>query len=757
MSSRLLRLSLLVACVSGLAPVVATVSAQPVRGPVVPPPVAPATIARNEAGQATVRAVRLSRPLQIDGRLDDEVYQTTPPMDGFIQQEPTEGAPATEITQVWVFFDDRNVYVSARCLDTHPEREVVTEMRRDNNNVTQNDSFTVVFDTFLDRRNGLFFQTTPLGTFRDQAIVDDVLNSSWNTVWDVRVNRNEQGWSAEFVIPFKSLRYPAPGPQIWGVNFRRVVKWKNEFSYLTAMPASYGTGNAIGRMGPAGTMVGLETPAVSKNLELKPYAVASSTTDRAAAVPFSNDFKGNGGFDFKYGLTRSLIADVTVRTDFAQVEEDVQQVNLTRFSLFFPEKRDFFLEGQGIFAFAGIGSGNGGSPGDVPVMFFSRQVGLLKGQEVPVIGGGRVNGRLGRYSIGALNIETGDKASIGAKSTNFSTLRIKRDILRRSNVGLIATHRSVGINGTGSNSLVGADGNFFLLTNLTANAFYARTDTPGLEGGTASYRGTFEYAGDRYGFQMEHLLVGEHFDPQVGYVRRTDFRRSFAEARFTPRPKRRNRVRKYTFLGSMDYVTDAKVTAVQNKELRGYFQTEFQNSDQTSAEYTHTYELIPRAFTISPGVVVPVGGYEADNLRVTYSLGQQRPVSGRMAFGHGSLYDGTRTEASYSGRLALRPQVAVEPSLSLNWVSLPFGDFSARLLTTRFIVTPTPRLILSGLVQYNISGHSTTASARLRWEYHPGSELFLVYSDGRNLLETQSPTGLLNRSLALKVTRLLRY
>ena len=727
------------------------------RGPVVPPPMPPATIARNDSGQATVRAIRVPRPIQLDGRLDEELYRTTPPIDGFIQQEPTEGAPATENTQVWVFFDDRNIYVAARCFDSHPEREVVTEMRRDSNNVTQNESFTVVFDTFLDRRNGLFFQTTPLGTFRDQAIVDDVLNASWNTVWDVRTGTFDGGWTAEFAIPFKSLRYPAPGPQVWGVNFRRVVKWKNEYSYLTAMPASYGTGNAIGRMGPAGTMVGLETPSASKNLELKPYAVASSTTDRTAATPFSNQFKGNGGFDFKYGLTRSLIADVTVRTDFAQVEEDVQQVNLTRFSLFFPEKRDFFLEGQGIFAFAGIGSGNGGSPGDVPVMFFSRQIGLLKGQEVPVIGGGRVTGRAGRYSIGALNIETGDKASIGAKATNFSTLRIKRDVLRRSNVGLIATHRSLGINGTGSNTLIGADGNFFLLTNLTANAFYARTETPGRDGGTASYRGTFEYAGDRYGFQAEHLLIGQNFDPQVGYARRTDFRRSYGEARFSPRPKRRNRVRKYTYLGSVDYVTDARVAAVQQKELRGYFQTEFQNSDQTTAEYTHSYELIPRPFAISPGVVVPVGGYASNNMRVTYSLGQQRPISGRLAVGRGSLYLGTRTEASYSGRVAVRPQLALEPSLSLNWVSLPFGEFSAQLLTTRFIYTPSPRTIISSLVQYNISGHSVTSSARLRWEYRPGSEILLVYSDGRNLLDTQVPTGLTNRSLALKVTRLLRY
>jgi hypothetical protein len=728
-----------------------------VRGPAVPPPVPPATVARDDHGQATIRAVRIARPIQIDGRLDEEIYQVTPPIDGFIQQEPSEGAPASENTQVWVLFDDRNIYVSARCFDSHPERDVVTELRRDNNNITQNEGFTVVFDTFLDRRNGLFFQTTPLGALRDQAIVDDVLNSSWNTVWDVRTGRFDGGWTAEFVIPFKSLRYPAPGPQIWGVNFRRVVKWKNEFAYLTAMPASYGTGAAIGRMGPAGTMVGLETPSVSKNLELKPYVVASALTDNTAATPVSNDFKGNGGFDFKYGLTRSLIADVTVRTDFAQVEEDVQQVNLTRFSLFFPEKRDFFLEGQGIFAFGNIGSGNGGSPGDVPVMFFSRQIGLLKGQEVPVLGGARVTGRAGRYSIGALNIETGDKASIDARATNFSTLRIKRDVLRRSNIGLIATHRSVGINGGGANSLVGLDGNFFLLTNLTANVFYAKSDTPGLHDGTATYRGTFEYAGDRYGFNVEHLLIGQQFDPQVGYVRRTDFRRSFAEARFTPRPRRRNRVRKYTFLGSVDYVTDAKITAVQNKELRGYFQTEFQNSDQYSAEYTRSYERIPRAFTISSGVVVPGGGYNYQNIRTTYSLGQQRPISGRLAFGYGSLYEGTRTEASYGGRVAILPQFALEPSLSLNWVDLPYGEFSAQLLNSRFIFTPSPRMIISSLVQYNISGHGLTSSARLRWEYRPGSELFLVYSDGRNFLDGQGPSGLLNRSVALKITRLLRY
>jgi hypothetical protein len=757
MLSRLLRRIVLAVCLPLFAgPAVPPLLAQ-ARGPVVPPPAAPATVARDDNGQATIRAVRIQRAIQLDGRLDEEVYQAIPPIDGFIQQEPSEGAPASENTQVWVLFDDRNVYVSVRCFDSNPERDVITELRRDNNNITQNESFTVVFDTFLDRRNGLFFQTTPIGALRDQAIVDDVLNVNWNTVWDVRTSRFEGGWLAEFSIPFKSLRYPAPGPQVWGVNFRRVVKWKNEYSYLTAMPASYGTGQAIGRMGPAGTMVGLETPSVSKNVELKPYAVASTVTDNTTAIPTSNDFRGNGGFDFKYGLTRGLIADATVRTDFAQVEEDLQQVNLTRFSLFFPEKRDFFLEGQGIFAFGGIGSGNGGSPGDVPVMFFSRQIGLLRGQEVPVLAGGRVTGRAGRYSIGALNIETGDKASVGATATNFTTVRLKRDVLRRSNIGLIGTHRSVGINGGGANSLLGADANFFLLTNLTANAFYTKTQTAGRNDGTASYRGTFDYAGDRYGFTVEHLSIGQHFDPQVGYVRRTDFRRSSGEARFTPRPKRRNRVRKYTYLGSMDYVTDARVTEVQNKELRGYFQTEFQNSDQYSVEFINAYELIPRPFVISPGVVVPVGGYGSRNVRTSYSLGQQRFVSGRVTVGYGSLYDGTRTEASYSGRVAIVPQFALEPSITLNWVDLPYGSFDAKLLNSRFIFTPSPRIIVSSLIQYNVSLSSISSSVRLRWEYRPSSELFLVYSDGHNLLDSQTPVGLLNRSVAVKITRLLRF
>ena len=712
------------------------------------------TVTRDERGSVTARAVRNTAPIVLDGRLDEDVYTTVSPIDGFLQQEPNEGQAASERTDAWILFDDRNLYVAARCWDSHPEREILTEMRRDQNNITQNENFTVVFDTFLDRRNGFMFQTSPLGAIRDVAVTDATFNISWSTVWDARTARFDGGWTLEMVIPFKSLRYPGAGPQRWGINMRRVVKWSNEYSYLTAMPASYGVGPGIGRMDAAGTLIDLETPGQSLNLELKPYVVSSLTTDNTSPTPFSNDVNADVGFDFKYGLSRSLIADVTVHTDFAQVEEDVQQVNLTRFSLFFPEKRDFFLEGQGIFAFGGVGAGS--TPGDVPVIFFSRRIGINRNQEVPVIGGARLTGRAGRYSIGALNIETGDDASVGAVATNFSTLRVRRDVLRRSNVGLIATRRSRTISGAGSNTVLGVDANFFLFRNVTASGDYVRSESPEVNGSAASYHGTFEYAGDRYGISGQHLLVGEGFDAQTGFVRRTDFRRTSGEARFSPRPRNRTLVRKYTFLGSFDYITNATSTQVQNRQGRGLFQADFQSSDQFKLDYTHDYEVIPKIFAIAPGVAVPAAAYSFHNLKATYVLGQQRKVSGSLILGQGSLYGGTRTEAGYNGRIGLAPQFAVEPVITVNWVDLPGGTFSATLLSSRFIVTPTPRLMVSSLLQLNAGLHTLSSSVRLRWEYRPSSELFVVYSDGRTAFD-QTATGLLNRSVAIKATRLLRY
>lgn len=716
-------------------------------------------VSRAAPDQVTIRAFRVPSPLRIDGRLDEEIYRTIQPVSDFIQQEPDEGQPATERTEAWVLFDDVNLYVCARNWDSHPERQIANELRRDNGNILGNENITFAIDTMHDRRNGYLFQTNALGALRDMAVTDDQQNQAWNGIWHVKTARFENGWTVEVAIPFKSLRYRGNGPQTWGFNLRRLVKWKNEFSYLSLVPAALGTGG-VSRMASAATLIGLETPVQSKNLELKPYAVASSTTDRSGATPFDNRGQANAGLDFKYGLTRSLIVDATYRTDFAQVEEDVQQINLTRFSVFFPEKRDFFIEGQGIFDFAGTQAGN--SPGDVPLLFFSRQIGLSQGQAVPVVGGVRLTGRAGAFSVGALNIQTADKPSARALATNFSALRLKRNLFRRSNVGVMATRRGPALGslagGGDASYTAGVDATMLFLRSINFTSYYALTSNPAPTGPNimgVSYRGRFEYNADRYGASAEHMLIDADFRPEVGYVRRSDIRRTFGQLRFSPRPRQSNRIRKYTFQGSVDYVTDGPAIELQSRDANGFFRIEFQSSDQFTTEYSREYELLPARFTIAPGVFVPAGGYTYSTGRVSYSLGQQRRVSGRLSASTGSLYGGTRSDVSYSGRWGLT-RFSLEPSLTLAWGSLPYGDFTARLIGSRFTITPGPRMQVSSLVQFNVDGKTLTASARLRWEYAGGSDLFVVYSDGRDTRTTGFP-GLVNRTFAIKATRLFRF
>ena len=697
-----------------------------------------------------VRAIRLTSPLRIDGRLDEQVYGAVPPIDGFVQQLPVEGVPATEATELWILYDEDNLYIAARCHDSQADRIAANELRRDNSNIFQyNDNFSVAIDTFHDQRNGFYFQTTPIGAVRDQAITDGTLNVNWNTVWDVKTSRDEGGFTLEMIIPLKSLRYRAAGPQTWGINVRRVIRSKNEVSNLTHVPAEYGT-NGVAQMAMAATLVGLEMPAQSMNLELKPYLSSSLTTDRTAQVPFSNDFGKNAGVDVKYGLTRGLTADLTVNTDFAQVEEDQQQINLTRFNLFFPERRDFFLEGQGIFEFAGQRSS-----GSVPILFFSRRIGLSAGQAVPVIAGGRVTGKAGRFDVGALAITTDDKPSADAVTTTFSALRLRRNILRRSSVGMIATGRWPGASGHGDNGTAGVDADLRFFANVEANFYWARTTSPGLHGDDASYRARFNYGGDRYGFVADRVVVQANFNPEVGFVRRADFALNSIGVRFSPR-LRRGPVRQLTWRADLEYVSDAAGDVLEDRSQSAQFGIDFNSSDQVNVTAGRSYERLPADFAISPGVVVPAGGYSTQTVDVSYTLAQQRKVSGTLSASRGSFYGGTRTAASYRGRIAFSANVGVEPNVTLNWVTLPYGDFTAPLVGLRLAVAPTARLGFSALTQFNPSSHSLTSSARMRWEYTPGSELFVVYSDGRDTAARSFPL-MQNRSIAVKATRLLRF
>ena len=310
----------------------------------------------------------------MDGVLDEDVYQRVAPVSDFVQTEPDPGAAATERTDIWVLFDRDNVYVVARCWESHPERMIVNEMRRDSNNILQNENFAFILDTFYDRRNALIVNLNPIGGRSDGQITDERgYSGDWNPVYTIRTGEFDGGWTVEVAIPFKSLRYKPGREQTWGFNARRLNRWKNESSFVVRMPRARGLAT-IFQISQAATLVGLEVPAGGRGaFELKPYAISEVSGRRSGTPGISNDVTGDMGVDAKYGVTRNLVADLTVNTDFAQVEADEQQVNLSRFSLFFPEKREFFLENQGTFAFGGassVGSFGGGT--DVPVVLQPR-------------------------------------------------------------------------------------------------------------------------------------------------------------------------------------------------------------------------------------------------------------------------------------------------------------------------------------------------------------------------------------------------
>ena len=742
-----------------------------------PAPIAPAVISRSTTGQATIRAIKLTAPLKLDGVLDEEVYAREKPFDGLIQVAPDFGQPATERSDIWVTYDEQNIYVTCRCHDkAPPDQWIVNELRRDTGGLRNNEHFGVLFDTFYDRRSGFAFYTNPLGARADYSVVDEGgSNTDWNPVWTSKTGRFDGGWTVEMAIPFKSLRYIAGPNQVWGLQMRRSIRHKNEWDYLTPVPRIQAGPQALNRVSSAGTLVGLDLPAAGKNIEFKPYAVARSTTDKLRKPPVNDAFTNEIGGDIKYAVTPNLTADLTLNTDFAQVEIDEQQVNLTRFSLFLPEKRDFFLEGRGIFdfgrggsgAFGGGGGGGGGS--DTPSLFYSRRIGLNSGAVIPINEGGRLTGKLGPWAIGIMNIQTANDPTSATKATNFSVVRLKRDVLQRSSIGMMATNRSVATAGIGSNSAYGVDGAFLLSQALTVGTYWAQTSTTGVRGDNQSYQGRVDYSVDRYGAKAEFLSVGKNFDPQIGFRRRSDFNRSYAELRFSPRPAHMPNVRKFTWTGSGEYVAHG-AGSVDARVLESRFGAEFASSDQLNVDLTHDYEFLRQPFTPSgsPTAIAP-GGYSFSDVAVSYTFGAQRRASGAIRLQGGRYYDGTiRSLSLGSGnafspsRIAILQRLAVEPTFTITSIDRPGASFTTRIARARVDYGFSPLMFASALLQYSSIDRAFSTNLRFRWEYAPGSELFLVYTDERDTTDDRYATattvrGLKNRAFVIKINRLLRY
>jgi hypothetical protein len=727
-------------------------------------PSLPTTMFRDADGKVTVRATRLKGKFTLDGALNEEVYRRVAPYTDFVQQEPNEGAPATEKTEAWVFFDDQYLYVGARLHESESGKRVASDMRRDANNMYNNDHLAVMFDTFNDHRNGFGFEANRLGGLFDFSATNESPSSNWNALWEVQARDFDGGWSIEFRIPFRSIRFK-DGADTWGVNIRRMVRWKNEVSFLSAVPQSWGR-RGLNKISSAATMTGMVTPGRGLNLDVKPYSLGSVLTNRLAKPVIARQLHGNVGGDAKWGVTQQIVADFTVNTDFAQVEDDEAQINLTRFSLIFPEKREFFLEGQDAFAFGGVGGGGGGgssgggpNPGAPfadnlsPILFYSRRIGLASGEVAPIIGGARVLGRAGSWQVGALDMQTDKVASVGAPSTNFSVLRVNRDVGTRSRVGLVATGRTASTDT--NNVAVGLDAQLNLKDDLSIIAYAARSHTGGRVGDQSSYRGRMDWNADRYAVNLEHLFVGDAFAPGVGFMRRSAFRRSYAMARFSPRPVGIPHVRKLSWQSSADYIT-SPTGAVQSEQLQGAMATELTNGDFLNTDVTRSFEQLDRAFDVARGVTVPVGGYWYTNARASYVFGPQRPLSGLLQFGRGGFYGGTLTEATWRGRVEVSPHLVVEPTLSFNHLVGKYGNGNTNLISSRATYTITTRMFVAGLVQYQSRSQAVATNLRFRWEYQPGSEVFVVYSDGRTTMGPSFPE-LQNRSIVVKATKLLRW
>ncbi len=530
--------------------------------------------------------------------------------------------------------------MSARCYESEPARRVANEMRRDTNQLRQNDTFAVLFDTFHDRRNGYIFYANAIGGFADSQVTDEgPPNVDWNTVWSVRTAEFDGGWTIEMAIPFKSLRYGPGREQTWGVNLRRVVRWKNEWSYLAHVPRALTTFRGILKVSSAGTLTGLEAPGRQPHRRAEAVRAQRRSPPTAPCVPPSErDFEGRVGGDFKYGLTQNLTADLTVNTDFAQVEVDEQQVNLTRFNLFFPEKRDFFLEGAGTFAFAGRASaGLAAGSGDTPYLFFSRRIGLDAGGEVPLLGGGRAH-RQERPDHGrrAQRPDRRDDAR-DVESANFTVLRVKRDILSRSAVGGMFTHRTATPGPAGQQRRLRRRRQLRLLPEPARRRLPRRHPVGGRRrrttSATAASSTTTPIA---TACRLERLEVQPGFLPEIGlpapHRLPPQLRPAALQSAAAPHPAR---VRKLTTQASLNYTTNIG-DRLDTREQVGQLQTEFTNSDVAGVTYTDSFDRLVRPFAIARGSSSHRAPTTSAPGRLSYTGGQQRRYSGpaRLRPGH---------------------------------------------------------------------------------------------------------------------------
>jgi hypothetical protein len=714
--------------------------------------IVPAMAASVSARQSvrTARAVKIETPPILDGNVNDAVWQSIPPIEAFVQAEPVEGQPASERTEVRVAYDESTLYLSVMNYDSEPDAIIVTDSRRDSE-LTETDSFQFILDTYHDRQNGFVFGTNPAGIEYDGQVSNEGLggggagggfNKNWDGTWQVRTRIGDDGWSAEFAIPLRTLRY-GQSPQTWGVNFSRNIRRKREVLYWSPVSRVYD----INRLSSAGELHGLEleTP---RNFKFTPYVVGSALRDYRPpenAPPDwrpRTDYDGDAGFDVKFGVTPSLNLDFTVNTDFAQVEVDEEQVNLTRFNLFFPEKRPFFLENAGLFAVGRAESID---------LFFSRRIGIHEesGSLVPILGGTRLSGKAGDFNVGFLNMQTREVDDV-TPANNFTVARVSRELPNRSNIGGIFVNRSATGAAAGSgnwNRTWGLDGRVGFGENFTLNGFAARTETPGRTGRESAFNLRGEYQRSAGRAWLEFAEVGGDFNPEVGFLERRNYRSVSAGVFRNLRPNIGwlRELRPHTSYNSYWNLEGFKVTQRIHIDTHVDFENGYFFSPATDIET----EGLEEPFEIHDGIVVAPGTYRSTVFAPRFNTDPRAPLSLELEADIGGFLSGR--QRTYGGTLAARRGSDINTSIRWrrNNIHLREGSFRTNLIQWRVNYNITPLMYAESLVQYNDSADTWSANLRFGWLSRAGTGLFLVYNEGQGL----NGFGPITRSFIVKYAK----
>lgn len=697
-----------------------------------------------------LQALIIDIPPKIDGILDEDVWKNAQAATEFIQKQPNEGKPATENTEVKILVDKKNLYIGVMCYDSEPEKIISNEKRRDSPNIDENDHVQIMLDTFHDKRSGYIFETNPLGAMLDLQVRKEGknegilaeknpnINTDWNGVWQVKSAIHKKGWSTEMKIPLSTLRFKGNSKEGWRANFLRNVRRKNEISTWVPIPRN----QFFHKISLAGELRGLEEIKKGLNIQVKPYVLMSRVSQSTENDQLSIENKIHGGADIKYGLASNLTLELTGNTDFSQVEADDQQINLTRFSLYFPEKRDFFLENSALF--------NIGHPDDA-MIFFSRSIGISpQGEEIPLLGGAKIAGKVNSFDIGFINLQSRAKGETPAN--NFTVLRLSRDVLGKSAIGFMLTNRQSKIS-KDYNRVFCFDGDFAFGENLFMNAYFAFSSSPALKGTDKSAKLGFRWISDLWELMGSYTDIQKNFNAEMGFALRTGIRRSLAYIGYTPQPKIPG-VRRLNPHIRFDYTTDQDNNLLLRKTHLD-MAADLINGGRIGLQWNDEREFVDTPFLIHENIIVSVGNYSSPWWEANFNSNKSRHLWTVTKYRWGGFYGGRGHILNMTTGIRPFASLGSEFSFIYNDIHLRQGSFANHLLRARFTYNFSTRLALMSLIQWNSETNEVNINMRLNFIHTPGSDLFIVYNE-RRLVEGLE-TGVKDRTLALKFTYLFDF